>query len=208
MNGVMVLRVLALSVLLSAAAPAVAQLLPGERPAAVGEIPGVIGAGATWELVWADFKTADGLVGTADGGVLFAQEQGDTIRKLDANNHESIYLTETHGTGFLAGFYAPFPLTVAFEPAAWFEDVDAALSQGNVDPARTARSGRTLLVPPLAIRDVFVAAGSDLRYEIGKVQVTSSVGDVPLIGDVEFRQIPFGDIDYTLAAPSPPPTAP
>ncbi len=83
-------------------APAEAQLLPGERAAAITDIPGVISAGASWELVWADFKTADGLVGTADGGVLFAQEQGDTIRKLDANNHESVYLTDTHGAGALA----------------------------------------------------------------------------------------------------------
>jgi gluconolactonase len=88
--------------LLATSLPALAQLLPGERAAAVSAIPGVVGAGVTWELVWADFKTADGLVGTADGGVLFAQEQGDTIRKLDANNHESIYLTDTHGAGALS----------------------------------------------------------------------------------------------------------
>ena len=48
-----------------AALPALAQQLPGERPANVTEIPGVVAAGANWELVWADFKTADGMVGTA-----------------------------------------------------------------------------------------------------------------------------------------------
>jgi gluconolactonase len=79
-----------------------AQALPGERPTTVVPIPEVIAAGATWELVWADFKTADGLVPTPDGGLLFAQEQGDTIRKLDVNNHESIYLTDTHGAGALS----------------------------------------------------------------------------------------------------------
>jgi gluconolactonase len=87
---------------ITAAPVAMAQLLPGERAANVAEIPGVIAAGATWELVWADFKTADGIVGTADGGILFAQEQGDTIRKLDVNNHESVYLTDTHGAGALS----------------------------------------------------------------------------------------------------------
>jgi sugar lactone lactonase YvrE len=79
-----------------------AQPLAGERAATVTAIAGVISADATWELVWADFKTADGIVGTPDGGVLFAQEQGDTIRKLDANNRESIYLTDTHGAGALS----------------------------------------------------------------------------------------------------------
>lgn len=84
---------------LFAAASAPAQQLPGERPATVTEIAGVIAADAKWELIWADFETADGIVGTPDGGVLFAQEQTDTIRKLDASNREFVYLTETHGAG-------------------------------------------------------------------------------------------------------------
>jgi hypothetical protein len=57
-----------------------APLLPGERATTVTAIPGIIAADARWELIWADFETADGIVGTADGGVLFAQEQTDTIR--------------------------------------------------------------------------------------------------------------------------------
>jgi gluconolactonase len=75
------------------------QLLPGERAAAVAAIPGVVAADAKWELVWAGFQTADGIVGTPDGGVLFAQEQSDTIRKLDVSGKEYIYLTDTHGAG-------------------------------------------------------------------------------------------------------------
>ena len=91
-----------LAALIGAFQPLSAQQLPGERATSVTEIPGVIAPGATWELVWADFKTADGIVGTPDGGVIFAQEQSDTIRKLDANNHELIYLAETHGAGALS----------------------------------------------------------------------------------------------------------
>src|SRR5437879_551812 len=74
-------------------------LIPGERDAVVTRIPGVIDAGTKWQLIWADFKTADGIVGTPDGGVIFAQEQTDTIRKIDVNNKEYIYLTDTHGGG-------------------------------------------------------------------------------------------------------------
>ncbi|MET0292052.1 MAG: SMP-30/gluconolactonase/LRE family protein [Steroidobacteraceae bacterium] len=74
-------------------------LLPGERAASIAPIPGVIAANATWELVWADFETADGIVATPDGGVLFAQEQTDTLRKLDAQNRETIFLSDTHGAG-------------------------------------------------------------------------------------------------------------
>jgi hypothetical protein len=75
------------------------QLLPGEREAGVTGIPGVIAAGAKWQLIWADFVTADGIVGSPDGGVLFAQEQTDSIRKLDVNDKEYVYLTDTHGAG-------------------------------------------------------------------------------------------------------------
>ena len=75
------------------------QLLAGEREAVVTAIPGVVAAGAKWDLVWADFETADGIVGTADGGVLFAQEQTDTVRKLDASGKEFIFVKDTHGAG-------------------------------------------------------------------------------------------------------------
>jgi gluconolactonase len=76
-----------------------AQQLPGERPAPITEIPGVIAPDAKWDLIWADFETADGIVGTPDGGVIFAQEQTDTIRKLDVNNREFVLFTDTHGAG-------------------------------------------------------------------------------------------------------------
>ena len=74
-------------------------LLAGERPANVTAIPGVIAAGAQWEIVWADFFTADGMVGTADGGVLFAQEQTDKIIKLDAAHKQYTFIENTNGAG-------------------------------------------------------------------------------------------------------------
>lgn len=94
----------ALGVLAAAAlAPATAQtLLPGEREAVVTAIPGVVEAGAKWQLIWADFVTADGIVGTPDGGVLFAQEQTDTIRKLGADGKEYTYVHATRGAGAIS----------------------------------------------------------------------------------------------------------
>lgn len=76
-----------------------AQQLPGEREAVIAAIPGVIAANAEWELIWADFETADGIVGTSDGGVLFAQEQTDTIRKIDVNGREHVHIAQTRGAG-------------------------------------------------------------------------------------------------------------
>ena len=74
-------------------------LRAGERVATVNAIPGVIAANAQWELVWADFETADGIIPTADGGVMFAQEQTDTIRKLAPDGREYVVLRDTHATG-------------------------------------------------------------------------------------------------------------
>ena len=88
-------------VLLSSTVPterAAAQLLPGEREAEITAIPGVVSADAKWQLLWADFETADGIVGTPDGGVLFAQEQTDTVRKLDASGMERVFM-RAYGVG-------------------------------------------------------------------------------------------------------------
>jgi len=74
-------------------------LLPGERETNITAIPGIVAAGAKWEIVWADFETADGIVGTPDGGVIFAQEQTDTIRKLGVDGKEYTVLGPTRGVG-------------------------------------------------------------------------------------------------------------
>ena len=76
---------------------------PGpEKDVTVTAIPGVIAAGAKWKLVWQGPDNADGLVGTKDGGILFAQEQPSTVGMLDPHDKFSIFATRnTHGTGAL-----------------------------------------------------------------------------------------------------------
>jgi gluconolactonase len=75
------------------------ELLPGERETNVTGISGIVAPGAKWEIVWADFETADGINGTPDGGVIFAQEQTDTIRKLAADGKEYTVVSPTRGVG-------------------------------------------------------------------------------------------------------------
>ena len=53
-------------------------------------------------LAWQGTDNADGIVGTDDGGLLFAQEQPNRISKLDANDKVSVALEDTHGTGAIA----------------------------------------------------------------------------------------------------------
>lgn len=74
----------------------------GIREFTVTEIPGVIAAGAKWTLAWQGTDNADGIVGTSDGGLLFAQEQPNRISKLDRNDHVSAFLEDTHGAGAIS----------------------------------------------------------------------------------------------------------
>jgi gluconolactonase len=73
-----------------------------EKQVTVTAIPGVIAAGAQWKLVWQGPDNSDGLVGTKDGGLLFAQEQPSTVAMLDPQDKFSIFLRDTDGTGAIA----------------------------------------------------------------------------------------------------------
>jgi gluconolactonase len=72
-----------------------------EKQVTITAIPGVIAAGAQWKLVWQGSDNADGLVGTKDGGILFAQEQPSFVGRLDPHDKYSIFARDTHGTGGL-----------------------------------------------------------------------------------------------------------
>lgn len=74
----------------------------GAREVTVREIPGVVAAGARWTIAWQGTDNADGIAGTSDGGLLFAQEQPSRIGKLDRNDKFSVYLEDTHGAGAVA----------------------------------------------------------------------------------------------------------
>jgi gluconolactonase len=94
------LTAMALAMALAAWVPASAEtLLAGEQAADISAINGVISGDAEWELAWAGFKTADGMTGTPDGGLLFAQEQSNSIRKLGPDGKEYIYNAHVAGPG-------------------------------------------------------------------------------------------------------------
>jgi gluconolactonase len=75
---------------------------PGARAVTVSAIPGVVAANSRWVLAWQGTDNADGLVGTTDGGLLFAQEQPNRISKLATDDTVSVAIEDTHGTGALA----------------------------------------------------------------------------------------------------------
>src|SRR5262245_14034623 len=71
----------------------------GAREVRVAGIPNVVAEGATWSIAWQGTDNADGIVGSVDGGLLFAQEQPNQISKLDVNDRVTVALRDTHGAG-------------------------------------------------------------------------------------------------------------
>jgi gluconolactonase len=74
----------------------------GARQVTIRAIADVVAANSQWVLAWQGTDNADGIVGTADGGLLFAQEQPNRIGKLDANDKVSVAIEKTHGAGAVA----------------------------------------------------------------------------------------------------------
>src|SRR6058998_3974327 len=70
-----------------------------EKDVTIAEIPGVVAAGTKWKIAWQGADNADGLVGSPDGGLLFAQEQPSIIGKLDKTDRYSVFIKDTHGAG-------------------------------------------------------------------------------------------------------------
>ncbi len=91
---------LAAGLLVSAPAPA-AQAPQGPKDVTVTAIPGVVAADAKWRKFWDGPDNADGIVGTPDGGVIFAQREVNRVRKVDADGKSSILVENTHGAGSL-----------------------------------------------------------------------------------------------------------
>src|SRR3954454_23439639 len=77
-------------------------LAQGVRDVTVSAIPGVIAAGATWTLAWQGTDNADGIVGTNDGGLLFAQEQPNQISRREPSCRPSVSLPDSQGGGALS----------------------------------------------------------------------------------------------------------
>jgi len=87
---------------LALAAPVAAQQASGEMPAKIAAIPGVIAASAKWQRIWSAPMNADGFATAADGSLLFAQEQSNSIKKLWPDGKEWVAVPYLHGVGAVA----------------------------------------------------------------------------------------------------------
>src|SRR5579871_4531926 len=73
----------------------------GPNDVAAIAVPGVVEAGAKWKLIWNGPDSADGIVGTPEGGVIFAQREVSRVRKIDVNGKSSVIVENTGGAGSL-----------------------------------------------------------------------------------------------------------
>jgi gluconolactonase len=89
-----------------------AQARLGERAVTVIAIPGVVDAGVKWKIFWWGTDNADGIVGTPDGGVIFAQAEVGRVRKVDPDGKSSVVVEAPGGPGALAIDYQGHILAV------------------------------------------------------------------------------------------------
>lgn len=92
------IAVTALALALSAPLAA-QQQATSEKPVTVSAIPGVIAAGAKWQRVWSAPFNIDGMTLAPDGSVLFAQEQSNSIQKLNPDGKAWVAWPYVHGAG-------------------------------------------------------------------------------------------------------------
>jgi gluconolactonase len=76
---------------------------PVPRDLTITAIPGVVAAGGQWTKIWqAAGNSADGILPDKDGGVLVAQEDYDTVLKIDENGNASVAVSNAKGIGSLS----------------------------------------------------------------------------------------------------------
>lgn len=73
------------------------------REYSVSAIPDVVAASARWKTLWTvDGNNADGIVATADGGLLIAQNSNSAVIELDKNGKERVLFKDTNTGGALS----------------------------------------------------------------------------------------------------------
>jgi len=76
---------------------------PAPRTSTITAIPGVVSADAKWTKIWQQAgNSADGVVADKDGGALVAQEDYDTVLKIDVTGRTSVAVANARGIGSLS----------------------------------------------------------------------------------------------------------
>jgi len=103
--------------------------------------------------------------------------------------------TEAAGTAFVDGYFTPVPISLELTPEAHnTERQDADRNRDMV-----VQGARVSAFPMIATEDVFVHAHSDRRYIIRPVRAVAQHRGVPLVLELELRQVEATDPVYNIA---------
>ena len=149
-TGMAKASLLGLAASLALAAPLSAQLLAGEKATTITAIPGVIAGNAKWERAWSGPMTADGMTGTPDGALLFAQEQSNSIRKLWPDGKEWVQWPYIYGAG-----------AVSIDAAGRTFTVERTCTDPGLRPVSSACADNTRVVQLTPERKVLASTFAD-----------------------------------------------
>ena len=158
----------------------------GVREVTVTAIPGVVAAGATWSTAWQGTDNADGLVGTSDGGLLFAQEQPRRISKLDATDRASVFLSDTHGVGSIGidskGRVIAVERTCT-DPGGLPESCNEPTAVSVLTPTRAVLADRFEGKPLGRLNDLVVDAKGGVYFTVGGAYYVGPSGMIKSLGE-------------------------
>ena len=158
----------------------------GAREVTVTAIPGVVAAGVMWRVAWQGTDNADGLVGTADGGLLFAQEQPRRISKLDGMDRVSVALSNTHGVGSIGidsnGRIIAVERTCT-DPGGRPEQCSEPTAVSVLTPTRAVLADRFDGKPLGRLNDLVVDAKGGVYFTVGGAYYVGPNGGVKSLGN-------------------------
>ena len=177
------------TVLIALIAPVTAQR--GGQPQAAREvtvtaIPGVVSSGSRWMLAWQGTDNADGILGTEDGGLLFAQEQPSRISKLDANDTVSVFLENTHGAGAIAIDARGRVLAVertCTDPGGQPAQCNEPTRVGVLSPQRAVLADNVDGKPLGRLNDLVAGKNGSVYFTVGGAYVVTAAGRVNSLGE-------------------------
>ena len=162
------------------------QPAPPRGEVTIAAIPGVIDGGAKWKLIYQSEVNSDGIVGSRDGGLLFAQEQRNHIAKLDKNDKYSVFLPNLHGPGAVAiranGQILAVERTCT-DPGAKPDECKEPTDIAEVTPMRKVLADSFMGKGLGRINDLVAAKNGGVYFTSGGAYYVSPTGQVSSVGE-------------------------